>query len=29
LQARHSRKVDTLPQAIMDDVLAKLAPIFA
>lgn len=29
LQARHGRKVDTLPAAIMEDVLARLAPIFA
>jgi mRNA interferase ChpB len=28
LHARNGRKVDTLPAAIMDDVLAKLAPIF-
>jgi mRNA interferase ChpB len=28
LNARHGRKVDTLPQAIMDDVLARVAPIF-
>ena len=28
LQARSGRKVDTLPAAIMEDVLAKLAPIF-
>lgn len=28
LQARNGRKVDTLPAAIMDDVLARLAPIF-
>jgi mRNA interferase ChpB len=28
LQARDGRKVDTLPAAIMEDVLAKLAPIF-
>jgi mRNA interferase ChpB len=29
LQARDGRKVDALPPAIMDDVLARLAPIFA
>jgi mRNA interferase ChpB len=29
LQARDGRKVDTLPAAIMEDVLARLAPIFA
>ncbi len=28
LQARGGRKVDTLPAAIMEDVLARLAPIF-
>lgn len=28
LQARDGRKVDTLPAAIMEEVLAKLAPIF-
>lgn len=28
LAARHARKVDTLPDSIMDEVLAKLAPIF-
>jgi mRNA interferase ChpB len=28
LQARDGRKVDTLPTAIMEEVLAKLAPIF-
>jgi hypothetical protein len=28
LQARNGRKVDTLPAAIMEEVLAKLAPIF-
>jgi mRNA interferase ChpB len=28
LAARHARKVDTLPEPIMDEVLAKLAPIF-
>jgi mRNA interferase ChpB len=28
LAARHARKVDTLPTPIMDEVLAKLAPIF-
>jgi mRNA interferase ChpB len=28
LQARHARKVDTLPAGILDEVLAKLAPIF-
>ena len=28
LGARHGRKVDTLPAAIMDDVLAKLAVLF-
>jgi mRNA interferase ChpB len=28
LAARHARKVDTLPGSIMDEVLAKLAPIF-
>jgi mRNA interferase ChpB len=28
LAARHGRKVDTLPGPIMDEVLAKLAPIF-
>ena len=28
LSARHARKVDHLPAAIMDEVLAKLAPIF-
>jgi mRNA interferase ChpB len=28
LNARHGRKVDTLPQAIMDEVLARVAPIF-
>ena len=26
--ARNARKVDTLPQVIMDEVLAKIAPIF-
>lgn len=26
--ARNGRKVDTLPQAILDEVLAKVAPIF-
>lgn len=26
--ARNARKVDTLPQEIMDEVLAKIAPIF-
>jgi mRNA interferase ChpB len=29
LAARHARKVDTLPAAIMEEVLARLAPIFA
>lgn len=28
LQARNGRKVDTLPAAILEEVLAKLAPIF-
>jgi mRNA interferase ChpB len=28
LDARNGRKVDTLPTAIMDEVLARLAPIF-
>lgn len=28
LAARNARKVDTLPGSIMDEVLAKLAPIF-
>lgn len=28
LGARHARKVDTLPTSIMEEVLAKLAPIF-
>ena len=28
LGARHARKVDTLPASIMDEVLAKLMPIF-
>lgn len=28
LDARNARKVDTLPEAIMDEVLARLAPIF-
>lgn len=28
LNARHARKVDTVPAPIMDEVLAKLAPIF-
>jgi len=28
LAARNARKVDTLPATIMDEVLAKLAPIF-
>jgi len=28
LAARNARKVDTLPTSIMDEVLAKLAPIF-
>jgi mRNA interferase ChpB len=28
LQARNGRKVDTLPTAILDEVLAKLRPIF-
>ena len=28
LAARNARKVDTLPAAIMEEVLAKLAPIF-
>lgn len=28
LGARHARKVDTLPATLMDEVLAKLAPIF-
>lgn len=28
LPARNARKVDTLPAAIMEDVLARLAPIF-
>ena len=28
LTARHARKVETLPAAIMEEVLAKLAPIF-
>jgi mRNA interferase ChpB len=29
LQARDGRKVDTFPATIMDEVLARLAPIFA
>ncbi len=29
LAARHARKVDTLPEPIMDDVLAKVATLFA
>ena len=28
IAARHGRKVDTLPASIMDEVLAKLLPIF-
>jgi mRNA interferase ChpB len=28
LAARNGRKIDTLPQAILDEVLAKVAPIF-
>jgi mRNA interferase ChpB len=28
LQARHGRKVDALPAAILDEVLAKVRPIF-
>jgi mRNA interferase ChpB len=28
LASRHARKVDTLPAAIMEEVLAKLAPLF-
>jgi mRNA interferase ChpB len=28
LQARNARKIDTLPPALMDEVLAKVAPIF-
>jgi mRNA interferase ChpB len=28
LAARNGRKVDTLPQALLDEVLAKIAPIF-
>lgn len=28
LNARHARKVDTVPAPIMDEVLAQLAPIF-
>ena len=28
LQARNGRKVDTLPQGILDEVLARVAPIF-
>ena len=28
LNARHARKVDTVPATIMEEVLAKLAPIF-
>lgn len=28
LQARNARKVDTLPAAILDEVLAKIRPIF-
>jgi mRNA interferase ChpB len=28
LEARHGRKVDTMPAPLMDDVLARLAPIF-
>ncbi len=28
LQARNARKVDTLPPVLMDEVLAKVAPIF-
>ena len=28
LHARNGQKVDTLPQDIMDEVLAKVAPIF-
>ncbi|MBL0151346.1 MAG: type II toxin-antitoxin system PemK/MazF family toxin [Ideonella sp.] len=28
LDARHARKVDVLPASIMEEVLAKLAPIF-
>ena len=29
LTARHGRKVDTLPETIMDEVLAKVATLFA
>ncbi len=29
LTARHGRKVDTLPQEILDEVLAKVATLFA
>lgn len=29
LAARHARKIDTLPESIMDEVLAKVATIFA
>jgi mRNA interferase ChpB len=29
LQARHGRKVDTLPPAILDEVMAKITTIFA
>ena len=28
LAARHARKVDTLPESIMDEVLAKVATLF-
>lgn len=28
LQARNGRKIDTLPASIMDEVLARIAPIF-
>jgi len=28
LQARNARKIDTLPPTLMDEVLAKVAPIF-
>ena len=28
LGARHARKIESVPDAIMDEVLAKLAPIF-
>ena len=28
LATRHARKVDSLPEAVMDEVLARLGPIF-